>query len=90
MVRKLERLADLRAAVDVTRMDYEAKRTEVLKKVQAELDALEAEFQPTLEGAEANASALEAEIRNDVLLRGESLHGGGLPGHLCQGKGLVG
>lgn len=76
VVRKLERLADLRAAVDVARMDYESKRKDILKKVQAELDALEAEFQPTLEGAEANAAALEAEIRNDVLLRGESLHGG--------------
>jgi hypothetical protein len=76
VVRKLERLADLRAAADVARMDYEARRAEVLKKVQAELDALEAEFDPVLEAAEANASALEAEIRNDVLLRGESLHGG--------------
>jgi hypothetical protein len=76
VVRKLERLADLRAAEDVARMDYEAKRAEILKKVQAELDAVEAEFQPVLEGAAANATALEAEIRNDVLLRGESLRGG--------------
>ena len=76
VLRKLERLADLRAAVDVARMDYEAKRAEILRKVQAELDAVEAEFQPVLEGGEANASALEAEIKNDVLLRGESLHGG--------------
>jgi hypothetical protein len=76
VVEKLERLADLRAAADVARMDYEAKRAEILQKVQADLDAIEAEFQPVLEGAEANASALEAEIKNDVLLRGESLHGG--------------
>jgi hypothetical protein len=76
VVRKLERLADLRAAVDVSRMDYEAKRAGILKKVQAELDALELEFQPVLEAAEANAGALEAEIKNDVLLRGESLRAG--------------
>jgi hypothetical protein len=76
VVQKLERLADLRAAVDVARMDYEAKRAEILRKVQSELDAIEAEFQPVLEGAELNASALEAEIKNDVLLRGESLRGG--------------
>jgi hypothetical protein len=76
IVQKLDRLTNLRAAVDVARMDHETKRTEVLKKVQAELDAIEAEFQPVLDAAEANASALEAEIKNDVLLRGESLHGG--------------
>jgi hypothetical protein len=70
---KLTRLADLQAAVDLTRMDYEAKRTEVLKKVQAERDALEAEYDPLLEAAERNASALEAEIKNDVLLGGESV-----------------
>jgi hypothetical protein len=73
VVQKLDRLADLRAAADVARMDYEAKRSEILTKVQAELDALEAEFQPALEAAKDNASALEAEIKNDVLLRGESL-----------------
>ena len=75
-MQKLDRLTNLRAAVDVARMDHETKRAEVLKKVQAELDAIEVEFQPVLDAAEANASALEAEIKNDVLLRGESLHGG--------------
>jgi uncharacterized protein YhaN len=75
VAQKLERLANLRAAADIARIDYEAKRAEVLKKVQTELDAIDLEFQPVLEAAEANASALEAEIRNDVLLRGESLRG---------------
>ena len=70
---KLNRLADLQAAVDLTRMDYEAKRTAILKTVQAELDALEAEYDPLLEAAQRNASALEAEIKNDVLLGGESV-----------------
>ena len=76
VIKKLDRLADLRAAVDVTRMDYEKKRVEILKKVQAELDAVEAEYQPVLEAAEGNASALEAEIKNDVLLAGQSIHSG--------------
>ena len=70
---KLMRLADLRAAVDLTRLDYEAKKAEVLKKVQAELDALETEYEPLLEAAENNATVLESEIRNDVLLRGQSV-----------------
>ena len=76
VMQKLSRLADLRAAADVARMDYEAKRAEAMKKIRDELDAIEVEYQPVLETAEANASALEAEIKNDVLLRGESLHGG--------------
>lgn len=70
---KLNRLADLRAALDLTRMDYDAKRSKVLEKVQAELDALEAEYQPLLDAAQDNASALEAEIKNDVLLTGQSV-----------------
>lgn len=73
VARKLKRLADLHAAQDLTRMDYEAKRLEVLKKVQAELDALETEYQPLLNAAQENAETLEAEIKNDVLLAGESV-----------------
>ncbi|MEW6403057.1 MAG: hypothetical protein AB1649_14760 [Chloroflexota bacterium] len=70
---KLNHLANLRAAVDLTRMDYETKRKVILQKVQAELDALEEEYTPLIERAEGNASLLEAEIKNDVLLRGESV-----------------
>jgi hypothetical protein len=73
VVSQLRRLADLNAALDLTRMDYEAKRAEVLKAVQAELDALEAEYDPLLDAAQKNASALEAEIKNNVLLGGESV-----------------
>lgn len=76
VVSKLRRLGDLRAAADIARMDYEAKRAEVMKKVQAELDAIDVEFRPVLDAAEENAAALEAEIKNDVLLRAESLRGG--------------
>ena len=76
VVSKLQRFADLRAAADVARLDYDAKRTEILKKVQVELDALDLEFRPVLDAAEENATTLEAEIKNDVLLRGESLRGG--------------
>jgi hypothetical protein len=75
VLKKLERLADLRAAADVARIEYESRRLDVMKKVQEELDAVDAEFKPALEAAEANASTLEAEIKNDVLLRGESLRG---------------
>jgi hypothetical protein len=75
VLEKLERLAQLHAAADLARMDFESRRAEVLKKVQEELDALEVEFKPALDAAEENTAALEAEIRNDTLLRGESLRG---------------
>lgn len=75
VLQKLERLSQLHAAADLARMDYESRRAEVLKQIQDELDALEVEFKPALEAAEKNAASLEAEIRNDVLLRGESLRG---------------
>jgi len=75
VLQKLERLADLRAAADLARIDYEARRLEILKTVQEELDAVEAEFKPALDAATENAAVLEAEIKNDVLLRGESLRG---------------
>jgi hypothetical protein len=73
---KLERLTNLRAAVDVTRLDYEAKRSEILSQIQGALDSLETEYGPLLESAEENISGLEAEIRTDVLLYGESVQGG--------------
>jgi hypothetical protein len=73
---KLERLSNLREAADVTRLDYEAKRSEILKKVQSELDALEVEYQPLLDSVDENIEDLENEIRTDVLLHGESVSGG--------------
>jgi hypothetical protein len=73
---KLERLSNLRAAKDVTQMDYEAKKNAILKQVQAELDALEAEYEPLLESVDRNIDLLETEIKTDVLLHGESVQGG--------------
>ena len=73
---KLERLSNLRAAADVTRLDYDAKRAGILQQVQVELDALEAEYEPLLESVDQNIALLETEIKTEVLLRGESVQGG--------------
>ena len=73
---KLERLSNLRAAADLARLDYEFKRTVILKQIQFELDALDAEYKPVLEAAETNLATLENEIKTDVLLYGESISGG--------------
>ena len=73
---KLERLTNLHGALDITHLDYESKRAEILKQVQAELDALDLEYRPLLEAAEDNIAALENEIKTDVLLYGETVSGG--------------
>jgi hypothetical protein len=73
---KLERLSNLRNAAEFTRLDYETRRTQILKQVQVELDALDLEYKPVMERAEENIAALENEVKTDVLLYGESVSGG--------------
>jgi hypothetical protein len=83
---KLERLSSLRGAAEVARLDYESKRAEILKQVQAELDALDMEYKPILEATEENIAALENEIKTDVLLHGESVTGGSYRATFTQGR----
>ena len=83
---KLERLSSLRNAAEFTRLDYETKRTEILKQIQSELDALDAEYRPVLEAVEENIAALENEIKTDVLLHGESVSGGMYRAIYTQGR----
>ena len=59
-------------------MDYEAKRAEILKSVQADLDALDAESILLIETSTSRMGKLEEEIRNDVLQHGASVKGGRL------------
>ncbi len=83
---KLQRLTNLRAAADVARLDYEARRAEILKKVQSELDALEIEYQPLFESTAQNLSALENEIKTEVLLHGASVTASALRAVYMQGR----
>jgi DNA-binding Lrp family transcriptional regulator len=83
---KLERLSSLRGAADVARLDYETRRTEILKQVQSELEALDSEYKPVLEAAEENIAMLENEIKTDVLLYGESVSGGMYRASYSQGR----
>lgn len=83
---KLERLSSLRGAADLARLDYEAKRAEILKQVQAELDALDMEYRPILEATQENIAALENEIKTEVLLYGKSVSGGMYRASYTQGR----
>ena len=71
----LDQLAEVRAAAEVTRLDYDAKKAEILATVQAELEALDAEYQPLLDSAGERAAALEAEVRREVIAYGASVKG---------------
>jgi len=86
IVAKLDELAELKAAADLTRLDYEAQRTEILKAVQAELDALAAEYEPLMEIASSRITALEVEIKNAVLAHGASVRGGRLHAVFARGR----
>lgn len=83
---KLERLSNLRGAADVARLNYEARRAEILKQIQAELDTLDSEYRPVLESVEENIAALENEIKTDVLMYGESVSGGSYRASYSQGR----
>jgi len=76
IVAKLDELAEVKAAVALTQSELETKRAELMKQIQEELDALEAEFQPLLESANNRVAALEAEIKDGVLSVGASVKGG--------------
>jgi hypothetical protein len=83
---KLERLSNLRGAAEIARLDYESKRAEILRQVQAELDALDFEYKPILDATEENIAALENEIKTDVLLYGETISGGSYRASYTQGR----
>ena len=84
---KLDELADLRAKLELVRLNLEAKRKEVLAQVQEELDALEVEYAPMLDAANATAAELEAEVRQAVIAGGASVKGTHL--HAVYAKGRV-
>jgi len=86
IVAQLEELAELRAAAEITQLDYAAKRADILQAVQAELDALEAEYAPLLAVAQQRASALEAGIKAEVIAAGASVRGSQLQAVYARGR----
>lgn len=87
IVAKLNELSEIQAAADVARVDYETKRAEILRTVQAELDALAAEFEPLFEASRERCATLTEEIRQAVVQAGISVKGAHL--HAVYTKGRV-
>lgn len=75
----LDQLAELKAASEVTRLDFDAKRRSILAQVQVELDELDSEYNPLFETVSERIALLESEIKQLVLtgktsVKGSSLH----------------
>ena len=75
VISNLNQLADYQAQAEVIRIDYEEKRRAILKSVQAELDALDAEYEPIKETVAENIGTLATEIKTYVLEHGETVKG---------------
>ncbi|MFN8596292.1 MAG: hypothetical protein U0559_08935 [Anaerolineae bacterium] len=87
IISKLNELSDIQSAVDVARVDYEAKRAEIMRTVQAELEALEAEYQPLFDASTERIATLAEEIKQAVMSAGASVKGAHL--HAVYSKGRV-
>ena len=87
IVAKLNELSEIQSAVDVARVDYEAKRAEILRSIQAELDALDAEFDPLFEASRERCAVLTEEIKQAVVQNGASIKGAHL--HAVYTKGRI-
>ena len=87
IVAMLDRLDNLKAQLDLLRMDMEAKRRQIIPaEVQAELDALEAEYAPAIEAAQAGIASLEAEIKAAVLEHGATVKASNLQAVWMRGR----
>lgn len=87
IVTLLDQLADLQDAAQVTRLDYEAKRSEILKAIKPELDELDAEYQPLMNLVQEQIDSLTADAKSAVTSNGASVKGSRL--HAVYAKGRV-
>ena len=70
---KLEQLAEILAQGDVLQIQKNELRAKILATVQAELDALDAEFDGPVEQVQSRARELESSIKAEVLAGGASV-----------------
>ena len=71
----LDQYAEIKSQADLLRLDKETRRQMVLATVQAELDALDAEYDPALEAAAEKLTTLESQIKAQAITRGETVKG---------------
>lgn len=71
----LNDLAEVRSAIDLARLDYEAARQKILAPVQEALNQLEAEYAPMVDAGSTNDAELVQMIKANVLIDGASTKG---------------
>ena len=82
----LDELAEVQAAVALTRADYEDKRRAILAAVQPELDALDVEYGPLFAIAEDRAAELTTAVKAAVLAHGLTVKGAALQAVYARGR----
>lgn len=73
---KLDRLAELDAHRDTILVDVEAlKKSIIPAEIKEQLRDIDSEYNPKLDSISQERAQLEAEVRNDVMVTGESVKG---------------
>ena len=87
IVEKLDRLAEFQAQRDLLNADKQAAIDSVLTpEIKARLAEIDAEFADKAAAVDENIDALEAEIKADVLTRGETIKGSRLMAVWSKGR----
>lgn len=82
----LQQMVEINAAIEVTRLDYEAKRAEIMATVQEALNELEAEYAPLMDSGRERLQALEAQAKELCIMRGQSAKVDGLAVTYVKGR----
>jgi len=73
---KLDRLAELDAHRDMVLVDKEALKQSIIPaEVKQQLRDIDSEYDPKLDAIAQERAQLEAEVKNDVMVSGESVKG---------------
>jgi hypothetical protein len=82
----LQQMKGVNAALEITRLDYEAKQRAIMATVQSDLDALRDEYTPMLDSAKDMLSGLEADAKRHVVTTGETAKIDGLAVTFVKGR----
>lgn len=86
IVKLLDELADLQDESELARLDYEAKRSGIMKAIQSELEALDAEYKPKITLAQERIDAMTTLVKGEVLDKGASVKGSRLHAVYASGR----
>jgi parvulin-like peptidyl-prolyl isomerase len=87
ITQKLDRLANYQAQKQYLELQKKELLDQILPaEIRARIEEVEAEFSGRAIAVDENIQALEEEIKNDLLMRGETAKGSFLAGVWCHGR----